>query len=149
MATAWDSALRYLGQRDHSTEELRVKLSRRFEPEEVAEVMDRLATAELLDDAKFARRYAESLQKRGESRRSIAAKLKSKGIKAHEIERTLELYTDSDEFERAVELAARRLSSLDELPSDVKRRRLLAYLGRRGFSQQVCFAAMRKAEDGA
>jgi len=149
MGTSWDAALRYLGQRAHSEAELRVKLGRRFEPDEVEVAIERLHRADLLDDAQFGEDYARSLLNSGKSKRAVASKLQSKGLEDALIDQILREYPDSDEFDRALALAESRIEKMLDLPKETQTRRLLAYLGRRGFSEGICYAAVRRAGNGA
>lgn len=148
MASPWDAALRYLGQRDHSEHELRTKLARRdFDEDEIENVIQRLYAAKLIDDAKFASACAISYFHSGLSRRAVAIKLRNKGLSDVNIEAALSGLDDDDELGRAIDLARSRLQKMSGIPQATARRRLLAFLGRRGFSESMCYAAVGKAFD--
>lgn len=147
--TAWDCALRYLGQRNHGSAELRTKLSRRgFDVEEVNLAMDRLLAADLLDDQAFASEYARSLMlSKRLSKRAAAAKMRDRELATDVIAGALAEYSDEDELGCAVEIARQRLQQMSGVSAIAAKRRLLAYLARRGYSQSVCYQAMEIAAD--
>lgn len=147
MATAWDSALRYLGQRAHSRQELIQKLTRRgYDQEEIDQTLMRLDQADLLDDAQFARDYTRSLlSSRGSSRREVQRELGKKGISSDLV---ADVLADlPDDFDRALAGARKKMAGLADREKDVRWRRTLAYLARRGFSESTCYAAVRAAEE--
>lgn len=143
--TPWDAALRYLGQRAHSRLELDQKLTRRgYEPKEVRQTLERLDLAGLIDDEQFAIDYARSLfEAKGVSSREVVRRLRERGVGQAIIDSVLATTSDSD-FERALRIAERRLSQMQGIDNVTLRRRLLAYLGRRGFSEGVCYAVVRQ-----
>lgn len=145
LGSPWDAALRYLGQRSHSRLELEQKLSRRgFSSDEVDDTIRRLDQAGLIDDQQFAAEYARSvIQARGLSSREVARRLRQRGIEQRDIETALGDVAEGD-FDRALEVAGRRLDQMGDLDTQTRRRRLLSYLGRRGFSEELCYAVVRR-----
>lgn len=142
--TAWDCALRYLGQRAHGSVELRVKLERRgFEEEEIDLAMDRLRGADLLDDEAFGAEYARTLiVSRGLSKAAAMRKLREKGLSEQVTASALAPFTDDEEYQRALELAQQRRRKLAELDPITAKRRILAFLARRGYPQSICYRAV-------
>lgn len=127
--------MRILGVRDHSRQELHQKLlSRGYEQAEVDDAVDRLEGYGYLDDAKFAALLIRSNPDRGS--RGLAQLLKRKGISEEVSRSLLEDFDAEEEVSRA--LAAARKHSPPEkiasLPRQTWRRRLAAFLARRGFS---------------
>ncbi len=146
--TPWDCALRYLGVRSHSQHELEQKLTRRgFTPEEIQLTIDRLDQSGLLNDEQFARDLTRSLlEGRSFSLAQVARELNKRGLSSEIVETVLaDIPADSD-YGRAVGLAEKKMGQLSGHPQDVRRRRTLAYLGRRGFSSGVCYAVIREVE---
>src|SRR5438552_5996519 len=80
--TSKDRALRLLGVRDRSRRELERRLTRAgFEPEEIAEALDALAAAGLIDDARFAGAVVEHARTgRVAGRRAVLSGLLAKGV---------------------------------------------------------------------
>jgi regulatory protein len=151
-----DRALGLLAARQRSRPELSTRLIRAgFDLSEVAEELDRLESAGLLDDRGFAAAFAEeALSRRLRGRREVAASLAAKGIDRAEIDRALENVGGSDE-ERALELARSRARRLGSLEPQAAYRRLVGLLFRRGYEAGTARSAARRAlgldhaEDGA
>lgn len=75
------AAHRLLALRDHGTGELRAKLLKRgFESPAVESALHTLLAQGVLDDASYARRYAESELGRGRGPLKIQAKLRGRGV---------------------------------------------------------------------
>ncbi len=147
--TAWDASLRYLGQRDHSEFEISQKLRQRgYTGDEVADVIKRLHSADLLDDVSYARQAASSLfENRGSSFREVRLRLEAKGVSQADIESALEQLEPADDMSRVRRLVARRSPQLMHLETEVRTRRLLSYLGRRGFPSGISYRAIKEWEE--
>jgi regulatory protein len=143
-----DAAYRLLSRRDHSEAELREKLGRRFEPEPVERILAELRRRGLIEDRRFALRFARELLTRGPcGERFIRRKLRRRGIEPAIIDETLsELAIDEVELVRtAVRL---KLPSLDGLAPETAARRLFSHLERRGFPGRLAReAALRLLRD--
>ena len=135
---AYDYALYLLAARGYTTRNLRRKLTQKeYELSEIEAVMSRLIDAGLLDDARYAREYArQKLMSGAVSVRRVQRELAVKGI-SQEIARAATDDVMADEpvdIQKSIETAARKkLASMGDLPADVKRRRVFAFLARRGF----------------
>jgi regulatory protein len=113
-------------------------------PEEVDEVVDRLVSDGVLDDARYAYRYAEDKrQLRGWGRERIRLALLDRGISPEDAE--VALMEDEKELERAVELLRRRGRPLADA---AERQRALGMLVRRGYESEVAYEAIRRLERG-
>jgi regulatory protein len=88
----WDYALRVLGQRAHSANELRQKLSKRSESAaDVTAVMGKLREYGLTDDTKFSEAFASCrLQNRGFGRFRVLRDLRSKRVSGNIAEAAVE-----------------------------------------------------------
>jgi regulatory protein len=98
----WEYALRVLGQRAHSANELRQKLSKRSESAaDVAGVMGKLRDYGLSDDTKFSEAFASSrLQNRGFGRFRVLRDLRSKRVSGNIAEAAVEkTFAGTDEAE--------------------------------------------------
>lgn len=80
-----------LSRRDHSAAEVKAKLARKgFTTDEIAKTVDFLQEKKLLDDARFAQAYVESiLRAKPVGPRYLSAKLKQKEIGESIIQKTL------------------------------------------------------------
>ncbi len=120
----YDYAVRLLGRRAHSRQELRRKLARRGSSAEVARVIRRLEKQGYLDDRQFAALRAASLRRlRWWGNRRIAFDLRRLGVDARIIrfalQRLEEEHPEADALDRVVEnrLAGGTPSTPQELKS--------------------------------
>lgn len=142
-----DRAIGMLARARRSRLELERRLRRVADaPEHIRRVLDRLAASGLLDDESVARAEAASRFRRGEGRRKVQQRLAAKGIDRRTVEQVLgEVMEEEavDELALCREAAERRQRSLHSLPPEVQRRRLMAYLQRRGFTGETIGRVMR------
>jgi regulatory protein len=145
--TAKDRALRLLGVRARSREELRRRLAQAgFEAEDIDEALTDLEAVGLIDDERFARELARyELGRRSVGRRAALASLRRKGVGTDLAERVVEELAPDDEEAQAVEVARQRLARLNGLADDVAYRRLVGFLQRRGYDARVAHAACKRA----
>jgi len=143
--TAKDRALRLLGVRWRSREELRRRLRQAgFDAEEICEALDDLERAGLVEDERFARELVrDQATRRLAGDRVIRNALREKGVAPEIAEAVLE--ETGDEAERALELASRRAARMLGLDPDAAYRRLQGLLLRRGFSYAVATEAATAA----
>jgi regulatory protein len=150
--TASDRALRLLAVRDRSRREVELRLLRAgFDRAEVDGTIQRLASAGLLDDERFARALAQhELQARRKGGRAALGALLSRGVARDVAERAIEEVGDDDDS-RVEELARSRARRLMALDPAVAARRLQAYLVRRGYepAQAARAAALALRADPA
>ena len=146
MGTCHDRALRLLTARPRTRGELGDRLLRAgFDPGEVQEELDRLERVGLLDDARFAREFAErEVGGRLAGSRAVGRALAAKGVARPVIEEVVGAYAEGDE-ERAVELARSRAPRLAALGPEASFRRLVSFLSRRGYDPAVALRAARIA----
>lgn len=130
-------ALDAIARSPRSSAELRRWLTQReYGSEEVDETLDRLTAAGLLDDEAYARTFARSRATgKGFGTRRIVAELARRGIARPTVDRVLaelepELADAGDAALRRA--AARKAASLSRLDPQIARRRLIAWLLRRG-----------------
>ena len=142
-----ERALRLLSVRARSRRELEMRLLRAgFEADEVHGEMARLEAVGLVDDDAFSRQVVEhELVKRNSGRRAIVSRLASKGVSREAIDRALDEAAGEPEEDRAVELARSRVRRLGALAPEQAYARLVSFLARRGYDQQVARRAARQA----
>jgi regulatory protein len=133
---AYERALNFLSYRPRSEVEVRRNLHKKDVEDEVVEVVvERLTRAGLLDDREFARYWVENrLQFKPRGARALRQELWQRGVPDSIIADTLAGLDEEVAARKAADAGARRLAHLD--PRDF-RRRLWAYLARRGFSYAV------------
>ena len=108
---------------------------RQVDPQVAAEALDRLEAAGVLDDAAYAAMLARTrFAEKGTARRGIAEELRRKGLGEGHIAAALD-QIGADQA--ALGLARRRMRTMTHLGQDVQRRRLVAFLGRRGYDAET------------
>jgi regulatory protein len=121
-------------------------LKKREIPEEIASaVLDRFTEAQLIDDAVFAAAYVRSRIDNGRSASAIRSELRRKGVADALISANLASVDSEVEQRMANELASNRYRRMVNLDAEVRKRRLLGFLQRRGFSQAVAYRAISNA----
>ena len=115
-------------------------------PDIAEEVLDRLESAGLVDDAAYAAALARTrFAEKGAARRAIAEELRRKGLGEEDISAALTQIGADDEEATALTLARKKLAATRGLEPVVRRRRTLALLGRKGYSQEVAMRAVERA----
>lgn len=134
-------ALDYLSYKPRTAQEVRRKLTRSGFADGVAEqAVARMQDLGYVDDADYARRYAEQrFRSKGHGPRRIAYDLRRRGVARQHIDAALDtLRADKDLTSRARALARKRWKRLSREQDPYKRRRKLSrYLQRRGYSFDV------------
>jgi regulatory protein len=143
---ATEAALVFLGYRPRSEKEVRDRLRRGgYEQDAIEHAIARLHEWRYLDDADFARRWVENrTMHRPRGRRLLQQELRHKGIDG-EIARDAIDDAELDETGAAEALARRRLPSYAGDEPAAIRRRLGAYLARRGYGYDVIRVALDRA----
>ncbi len=142
------TALRSLERRPFARFDLSRRLVRKGHPAEAVEVaLDRVDTMGLLDDAAFAEQYVQSKARRGQGPRRLLYDLRGLGVADEVASEAVRLtFPPGRDLGPVVqELASKRAAQLGSLAPAVKRRRLLAYLARRGFGGAEAVEAVRAA----
>jgi regulatory protein len=123
-------------------------LQKREIPDQIANaVLDRFTEAQLIDDAAFARAFVNSrLAISGKSRSVIARELKQKGVSAEDAQEALSIINSELEDQTAYSVAKKRYQQLSSLAPEVRRRRLMGFLMRRGFSSSLTTRILRDLE---
>ena len=137
LEAAHRAALRALARRAHAGFDLRRRLlQKQHPPAAVDGALQRLSAAGLIDDARFAVDYAAAKARRGRGPARLVRDLQVQGIDrrvAEEAVRTSLAAEGLDVSGRVRELAQKRAKQLAGLPPQVRKRRLMAFLMRRGF----------------
>jgi regulatory protein len=136
-----------------SRHELADALTAKDVPVEVADaVLDRFEAVGLVDDSAFADAWVRSRSTgRGLSRAALRHELRRKGVSEEVIGESLEQLGPDAELDAARRLVERKLRSTRHLPTDVRFRRLVGLLARKGYPSGVSMRVVRQAieADGA
>jgi len=143
---ALDLSFGYLGHRDRTVAEVRRHLERkRVEPACIDAAVAELERMGYLDDARFARRFAEDrrrLDAWGSDR--IERRLLSLGVEPETVGAAVGADDGHDELDAALELLRRRIRRPPA--SDRDRERALGLLARRGYDVDLAYDAVRTFE---
>jgi len=134
---AYGTVLRCLELRSYARSDLGRRLLRKGHRREAVEAaLERATVLGLLDDAAYARSYVRTRTARGRGPSRLIRDLLAMGVQRSLIDRALaaEWPEGSDHASMPLVLATKRAAQLGALPRQTKRRRVLAYLARRGFS---------------
>lgn len=129
-------SLHALAARGQSRWEIEQRLaSRDLSPEVIAEELEALERSGLIDDEALAAELVDKYAIRGGlGRRGVVDKLRLRKIPEHMIEQALLVLNAEDESDALRELAISKLRSVESLPPAVAKRRLGAFLLRKGYS---------------
>src|SRR3970282_1204760 len=130
------AALRALARRAHARFDLgRRLLQKQHPPAAVDGALARLAAHGLLDDARFARDYADAKAARGPGAGRVVRDLLTQGVERRVAEEAVRAALAEDGVDPEVALRAvaeKRARQLEGLPAPVRKRRLVAFLARAG-----------------
>ncbi|HEY2896014.1 MAG TPA: regulatory protein RecX [Gemmatimonadaceae bacterium] len=134
----YDRALAMLAARPRAARDLERMLVRKGEPaEHVAAAIERLIALGILDDAQFARQFIRArIAGAGLSRRRLQSELWRRGVARDVIDAALAEVIAEDEVDenaQIAEVAAKKMRTLRSADPAVARRRLYAFLARRGY----------------
>jgi regulatory protein len=154
-ARAYTRALDLLARAPRSARDLRRRLLLKGDLEaDVEAAIERLTAAGLLDDGAYARAFTRSkVSSQGFSRRRLQQELAKRGVArdvaAAAIAEVLH-DEDVDEVANIERVARKKLRALQGLDEETQRRRLYAFLGRRGYQVddvRVVLERMRREQD--
>ncbi len=145
---AREIALRLLAHAPRSAARLKDGLQARGVEADLANrVVARFREVGLLDDATLAGMIARTRQReRGHARRAISVELRRKGFEAADVASALEQIGDEDERAAAEIFVARRWEAMRTLDREVRARRLVGALCRRGYSPGFAATLVRNLE---
>jgi regulatory protein len=141
----YELALKALSYKERTESELRGWLGERaVEEAEIEEVIGLLIEAGAVDDASFARRYAEDKRElAGWGPDRISKALEGRGVAREHVEAALAGEDEDAQLERAVALLGDRGLRCG---SEQERERALGLLVRRGYPIELAYEAVRRVE---
>jgi regulatory protein len=140
---AVSTAMRALDQRMQTGRELRTRLLRKgFDNETIDAALAKLSDVGYLNDERFAELWIENrLAHRPRGKRMLEQELRQKGIDRQIVDETV-AGMDIDDRAAALELARKRLKSVQSLPLDERKKKMTGILARRGFDYGVIRATL-------
>jgi regulatory protein len=149
----YDRALNLLAAQARSHRDLRRRLLQKGEPEaRVDAALARLAAAGLLSDDTYARQFTRSrVLGRGASRRRVRDELFRRGVTGAAADEAIaEVFEDEavDEIALAEQAARKKLRALTGVDEPTRRRRVYAFLVRRGYDGEQIREALGRVLGG-
>lgn len=143
---AREAILRTLTAAPKSRRQLMDAMTRKGYPPEVLEpLLERFEEVGLIDDAEYAGMIVRTRHgERGLSRRAIAQELRRKGIDDETATGALDQVDDDDENDAARDLVRRRLARTTGLDREVRIRRVVGMLARKGYSPGLALSLVRE-----
>ena len=148
---AYVKAVRWLGSRPRTEKEIRSYLMRKeYEPATIDDCLKRLAEQKYVDDERFSRSLAEErLRRQGKGKQWIKQELLQKGVDKSTVQEAVGAIDADEEKASAAAVARKRWKTLSGQEDRVAaKRKLYAYLARRGFSAAAVREAVREATAG-
>ena len=145
-SAAKSAAERFFSYRNRSEREFRIKLAQKGFAGNVIDVtISTLKDLRMIDDSAFAEMFVrDRMQLRPKGRSVLRRELAAKGIAEDIIDTVLARFIDDEcEAEQIHDLIVKFLRKNKSLPDDVKRRRLIGFLQRRGFSFSRVMAGLK------
>jgi regulatory protein len=138
--------LRLLTGQPRTRAELATALVKHGIPDEAATaVLDRFGDVGLIDDAAFAEAWVSSRHRgRGLARRALRQELHRRGVAAETAHAALDALDDETQEQTARGLVRRRLAGGRSLAPDVRTRRLLGMLARKGYPAGLAARVVRE-----
>jgi regulatory protein len=139
--------LYHLGRQMRTRSQLAERLKKKEIPDDIAEaVLDRFQELHLLDDAQYAETFIRSRHaERGLAKRALGYELRKRGIDDDTAAEALETLDEDQEAATARRLVEGRLRATKNLDAQVRIRRLIAMLARKGYSGSLALRVVREA----
>jgi regulatory protein len=148
LTAAYDRALNLLAFRARSARELQRRLVQKGVTAERADrVIAKLREAGLIDDADFARQLTRSKMSTGTSRRRVHQELFKRGVPREVADEAVEQVVEEEglnDAESIERIARKKWRTLHRLDDPTRRRRLFAFLARRGFDSDDVSRVVRQ-----
>lgn len=140
-----DKAYKYISYRPRSEQEVRLHLKKSGSLEEIEKTIAKLKKLGVINDLSFAEWWAEQRRLfRPKSRLVIAQELKQKGISKIIVDG---IKSEMDERSTASQIAKKKLEKMNRLLSqEEKKKKIIPYLARRGFSWDVIREIIEKID---
>ena len=138
-------AYRYLSHRDRSARETADHLKKKgLKDAVVQETLQHLKEAKFLDDRRFAEHWARTrAENRQYGKYRLRQELAGKGLPQELINETLDtLFETVKEIDLARTVVEKKLPSMQDLPADKRKNRLIGLLQRKGFSLDIVYKVL-------
>ena len=145
---AQDTALRFLGYKMRTVQEIRQKLlEKEFAEDVIAQVLAFLEKYGYADDREYCRRYIrEKLRLKPKSGYALKLELRQRGVSSHIIEEVL-AETEIDEASDALRWLEKKSRGQWPPENEKKKKQLFDFLLRKGYSYDIIKEAFRQMEE--
>ena len=118
---------------------------RGFDEDVIVSVLGEFGEAGFVDRAAFSQAWVSSRHHgRRLSRRALAQELRTRGVEEETVQEAVGELSDQDEEEAARDLARRRLAATRDRDKEIRIRRTLGVLARRGYSSGLSYRVVRE-----
>lgn len=140
--------LRHLNLAPKSRLQLTQVLDKKGIPAQAAQIaLDRLTEVGLIDDLAYAHLLVRSrCASKRISKILLIRELRQKGISEEYISISLADLTPDDEYQMALDLAAKKLRTMSGLPKEVVLRRVVGLLARKGYPNAIAYKVLKNLE---
>lgn len=144
-AKAREICYRLLTARSRTRQELEEALRRKEIPDDIAQtVLAKFTAIGLIDDEAFAESWVRSRHAyQGLGRRALATELRRKGVDDAVVAEAIAAVDGDAEEDRARQLVRKKLGAMAGLDDQVRIRRLVGMLARKGYSEGMAFRVVR------
>ena len=147
--SALNTSLRILTRRDHSRNELVLKLKRRgFSKDDIDYAISSCEQFDYINDERTAGVYIRQLKRKGYGKKRIQLELNKKGLKGSRITGILDQsVSETDEREGAERILKKNIKRFERETDRLKRRdKIYRFLNARGFSREVISENLKKCD---
>ena len=139
--------MHHLGRQMQTRSQLADRLRKKEIPDDIAEaVLDRFEELHLLDDTTYAETFVRSRHsERGLAKRALGYELRKRGIDDETAAEALSTLDEDQEAATARRLVDSRLRATKGLDPQVRTRRLVGMLARKGYSGSIAFRVVKEA----
>lgn len=137
----------HLGRQMQTRSQLAAKLRKKEIPDDIAEAaLDRFEELHLLNDTTYAETFVRSRHsERGLAKRALGYELRKRGIDDETAAEALSTLDEDQEAVTARRLVDSRLRATQGLDPQVRTRRLVGMLARKGYSGSIAFRVVKEA----
>ena len=140
-------AIRYLSYRDRSCKEVTAHLTQKgFSEISVKKTVSYLTSLGYLNDERLALSWGRlRIDAKKIGLRRLRSELVARGLNKEIVEQALAtLFSEVDEWQLALSSARKKLSTMQDVEYEKKRRRLIQFLQRKGFAGDTVIQAVRE-----
>lgn len=139
-------AFRFLGIRNHSSRELRLKLiKKKFPLELIDEAISELIANNFIDDTKFAKQFVDEKLTKGKfGPNKIKSELIRKGIERKIIDELILSIDTKSSYQNALNLARKKYHTIKEKDRNKSKQKIFNFLHTKGFDSELILSVLKE-----